>query len=156
MALPWSSSYGGRCSALFNPWEWRVRNRDRWAVAGEVLLVSKEVGCWVGGWGRVRFSCLCLFQDERWGAMFLSWDKPAERGCHSGCSLLEERGKHSLTTSGFNTGCSGQWSQQGSSLYCPFPWKLHHGPLAVSRCLLCFPPLAFLGAYQYQAWEAHT
>lgn len=33
---------------------------------------------------------------------------------------------------------------------------LHHGPLAVSGCLLSFLPLAFLGAHQYLAWETHT
>lgn len=108
LALPWGSSSGGRCSVLFelNPWEWRGRNRDRWAVAGEVLLMGKEVGYWVGGWSRVRFCSFCLCFKMRDGGL-CSWDKPAERGCHSGCSLLEERrghlggeerGKHSLVT----------------------------------------------------------
>lgn len=25
-----------------------------------------------------------------------------------------------------------------------------------ARCLLCFSPLAFLGAYLYQAWKSHA
>lgn len=52
-----------------NPWKWRERNRDRWAVVGEVLLVGKEVGCWVGGWGRIRFCGFCLCFKMRDGGL---------------------------------------------------------------------------------------
>lgn len=40
-------------------------------------------------------------------------------------------------------------------LYSLSPGNSTMGPIAVFRCLLCFPPLA-LGAFLFQAWEVHT